>query len=215
MKHDNLKRLDVSGCNLDRPGLHGLPSLTHAVLSRNVIQLLPNRIFAKNKILTHLYLNSNILTQLNSSSFFGIPKLEYLDLSNNNLQYLPLTLLEDNINLRLLNLSYNDLKEVPSRLLIPVIILDLSSNLIEYMGSDSLSQMPRIKNLNLSKNRLETFDSGIESLTLKALVLEGNRLVRLSNRSFSNLPSLTGIDLSGKLTLNVYRITKSIIFKRQ
>ncbi|XP_008556456.1 leucine-rich repeat-containing G-protein coupled receptor 5 isoform X1 [Microplitis demolitor] len=197
LTHDKLKRIDVSKCNLDRPGLHGLPSLTHAILSHNTIRLLPDRIFSRNKKLTRLYLNNNGLMQVNQSSFAGLPELDILDLSNNNFKYLPWNLLRDNVDLRLVNLSYNNIKEMPKNFTTSALIIDLSYNLIEYIPKESLSQMPALKIFDLSKNRLESFASGLESQTLQSLNLEGNRLTRLSNDSFAYLPSLDNINLSG------------------
>lgn len=198
LRHVKLKRFDVSGCNLDRPGVHGLPSLTHAKFSKNVIRFLPDRIFSKNKMLTHLYLNDNALSRLNASSFAGLSKLEVLDLSGNIIESLPETLLNDNIYLRILNLSYNDIKSIPKTFPNSAIVFDLSSNLITNIPTDILINMPRIKNFNLSKNRLEFFNSGLSSKSLKTLNLEGNRLIKLTNDSFVNLSVLTELDLSGK-----------------
>ncbi|XP_034947912.1 insulin-like growth factor-binding protein complex acid labile subunit isoform X2 [Chelonus insularis] len=197
LRHDKLKKLDVSNCNLDRPGTHGLPALTHVILSHNRIRFLPNRIFSRNKMLIHLNLNDNGLSLVNQSSFIGMPKLEVLDLSHNTLEILPALMLQDNINLHLLNLSFNDIREFPTNFTTTAVTIDLSYNLIEYLPKESLMYMPRIKSLDLSKNQLETFASGVKSQTLKTLILEGNRLVRLSNQSFTYLPSLTWLDLSG------------------
>ncbi|KAH0566990.1 insulin-like growth factor-binding protein complex acid labile subunit [Cotesia glomerata] len=197
LRHDKLKRLDVSKCNLDRPGLHGLPSLTHAILSYNTIRLLPDRIFSKNKKLERLYLNNNALTQLNQSSFDGLSELDVLNLSHNNLESLPWGLLRYNINLRSVNLSYNDIKLMPVNLTTTALILDLSYNLIEFVPGESLRQMPALKILDLSENRLESFSSGLQSQTLQSLYLEGNRLTRLTNESFAYLPALDNINLSG------------------
>ncbi|KAK0095418.1 hypothetical protein PV326_008425 [Microctonus aethiopoides] len=207
LRHNKLKRLDVTGCNLDRPGVHGLPSLTHAKFSKNVIRFLPDRIFSKNKMLTHLYLNENALSRLNASSFAGLPKLEVLDLSGNIIENLPETLLNDNIYLRIFNLSYNDIKSIPKTFPNSAIVFDLSSNLITNIPTDILINMPRIKNFNLSKNRLEFFNSGLSSTSLKTLNLEGNRLVKLTNESFVNLSALTELDLSGN------RLTEGINYE--
>ncbi|XP_015111666.1 leucine-rich repeat-containing protein 15 [Diachasma alloeum] len=197
LKHNVLKRLDASGCNLDRPGLHGLPSLTHVTLSRNVIRFLPDRIFGKNPAVIDLNLSGNGLARVNASSFVGMPRLEQLDLSGNNLETLPTVAFRDNVELNTLNLSYNDIRNFPRRLSTSVVNLDLSANLIEEVPRDSLTNMWRISGLDLSRNRLERFETGVESKTLTTLDLEGNRLTRLSNESFDNLPMLRKLDLSG------------------
>jgi len=196
LKHLKLKKLDVSRCNLDRPGLHGLPSLTQARLSRNTIRLLPDRIFTKNKQLTHLYLNANNLERLNASTFEGLVKLQVLDLSANGLEEIETLAFQDSIDLRFLNLSYNSLYRFPD-LSSLVTTLDLSFNLISHFRANSLEEMPRIRSLNLKDNHLQSLPRCLSSRTLRILNVQRNRLVELHNDSFVELPSLQKIDLSG------------------
>ncbi|XP_076303588.1 uncharacterized protein LOC143221868 [Lasioglossum baleicum] len=196
LTHPKLKKLDVARCNLDRPGLHGFPLLTHARLSRNIINMLPDRIFAKNRELGFLYLNENNLENLNASTFEGLVKLQMLDLSRNNLREVhPLTF-HENIDLKLLNLSYNILDKFP-RLMSAVNILDVSSNFIETLDDHFLWDMPKVKSVILSDNKLETIPSQIKSTTLKNLDMKRNRLVTLNNDTFLHLPQLIRVDLSG------------------
>ncbi|KYM97270.1 Insulin-like growth factor-binding protein complex acid labile subunit [Cyphomyrmex costatus] len=196
LEHIKLKRLDVSRCNLDRPGLHGLPSLTQARLSYNTIRLLPDRIFAKNRQLTHLYLNSNNLALLNASTFEGLTKLQILDLSANSLEEIHKLAFQDNIDLRLLNLSYNSLHRFPY-LMSLVTTLDLSFNLINHFRANSLEDLSRIRSLYLKDNNLQSLPRSLNSRTLRILDVQRNRLVELHNDSFAELPSLQKVDLSG------------------
>lgn len=197
MRHEKLKRFDASGCNLDRPGLQFFPSLTQAILSRNVIRFLPDKIFSRNKMLIYLALDGNGLNQVNGSSFTGMPALETLDLSSNSLSILPPGLFKDSINMRLLNLSNNEIRLFPDNFTLSAMTLDLSINLIESIDEKNIKNMPRIRSLNLAKNRLISFAADLESKTLKSLSLEGNRISKLTNKSFSNLPALVEVDLSG------------------
>ncbi|XP_076686385.1 uncharacterized protein LOC143378488 isoform X1 [Andrena cerasifolii] len=196
LRHLGLKKLDVSRCNLDRPGLHGFPSLTRARLSRNTIRLLPDRIFAKNRELGFLYLNANGIESLNASTFEGLVNLQVLDLSVNSLEAVHQLTFHENVELTFLNLSYNTLREFPN-LTSAVASLDMSSNLISKLSRNSLSNMPKIRSLILSDNRLQTIPSGLKSTTLKNLDLRRNRLVQLSNDTLLQLPQLIRIDLSG------------------
>ncbi|EFN69150.1 Phospholipase A2 inhibitor subunit B [Camponotus floridanus] len=196
LQHSKLKKLDVSRCNLDRPGLHGFPSLTHVYLSHNTIRILPNRIFAKNKQLMHLSLNANNLERLNVSTFDGLMKLQMLDLSANNLEDVHTMTFQENIDLRLLNLSYNSLHRFPELSSLAT-SLDLSFNLISRFNANSLENMSRIRSLNLRNNQLQLIPPGLESKTLRILDMQRNRLVELYNNSLVNLPSLQQIDLSG------------------
>ncbi|KAG7205514.1 hypothetical protein KM043_007495 [Ampulex compressa] len=196
LRHFNLKRLDASRCNLDRPGLHGFPLLTHARLSRNMIRFLPDRIFLKNRHLTHLYLNANGVERLNVSTFEGLVKLQILDLSANGLEQLHPMSFHENIELRVLNLSYNALYSFPN-LTSAATALDVSSNLIDDVNGDCLANLPRIRSLNLSDNRLRSLPRGFQSFTLKILDLRRNRLVQIRNDSFAELPQLQKLDLSG------------------
>jgi len=170
--------------------------LTHARLSRNTIRILPDRIFAKNKQLTHLYLNANNLERLNASTFEGLVKLQLLDLSANNLEQVHRQAFQENIDLRFLNLSYNTLHVFPC-LSCLVTSLDLSFNFISRLEADSLDDMPRIRSLNLKDNQLQLLPRGLRSAMLKVLDVQRNRLVELHNNSFTGLPSLQKIDLSG------------------
>lgn len=196
LQHAKLKKLDVSGCNLDRPGLHGLPFLTHARLSRNKICMLPGRIFAKNRELGFLYLNSNGIDSLNANTFDGLVKLQVLDLSANSIEMIhPLTF-NENVELKSLNLSFNNLHELPN-FTSSVTSLDASSNGIVKLADNFLSNMPKIRSINLSDNRLEEIPSTLKSTTLKNLGLHGNRIMEVDNDTFLHLPQLIRIDLSG------------------
>ncbi|CAK9801613.1 Insulin-like growth factor-binding protein complex acid labile subunit [Anthophora quadrimaculata] len=196
LKHLNLKKLDVSRCNLDRPGLHGLPSLTYARLSRNGIRMLPDRIFAKNRELGFLYLNANNIENLNVSTFEGLVKLQVLDLSANNLDMIHPLIFRDNVELKLLNLSYNTLYEFPN-LTSTVTSLDASSNIISNLNRNFLTNMPKIRTINFSDNRLQRIPPGLKSTTLRNLDLRRNRIVDVHNDTFLHFPQLIRIDLSG------------------
>nr|XP_050852634.1 protein artichoke [Vespula vulgaris] len=196
LQHMNLRQLDVSNCNLDRPGLHGLPLLTYAKLSRNMIRLLPNRIFARNRQLTHLFLNSNGIEHLNISSFEGLVKLHHLDLSANALELIHSSTFSDNIEFKSLNLSYNNLYQFPNVTSV-LTSLDLSFNFIKTLEKNSLKGMPKIKSLILSDNGLQRLPNGLQSSTLTMLNIRRNRLVELNNSSFVELPALEKIDVSG------------------
>ncbi|XP_017789812.1 PREDICTED: insulin-like growth factor-binding protein complex acid labile subunit [Habropoda laboriosa] len=196
LKHLKLKKLDVSRCNLDRPGLHGLPSLTHARLSHNIIRMLPDRIFAKNRELSFLYLNTNAIENLNASAFEGLVKLQVLDLSVNNLDMIHPLIFHENVELKLLNLSYNTLHEFPN-LTSAVTSLDASSNEISNMNGNFLANMPKVRSINFSDNRLERIPPGLKSTTLRNLDLRRNRIVDVHKDTFLHLPQLIRIDLSG------------------
>ncbi|XP_011147034.1 insulin-like growth factor-binding protein complex acid labile subunit [Harpegnathos saltator] len=203
MQHPRLKRLDVSRCRLDRPGLHGLPSLTYVRLSHNAISMLPARIFAKNKQLVQLYMDVNHLQNINISTFEGLTKLQMLDLSMNGINFVHELALRENINLKILNLSYNELQTLP-RLTTTTMSLDVSFNKISKLRANSLEDMSRIRNLILKNNELQVLPRHLKAETLRILDLQRNRLVGLHNTSFVDLPSLRQIDLSGN------RLTEAI-----
>nr|XP_003707694.1 PREDICTED: leucine-rich repeat-containing G-protein coupled receptor 5 [Megachile rotundata] len=196
LTHPKLRRLEVSHCNLDRPGLHGLPSLTQARLSRNVIRMLPDRIFATNKELGFLYLNANGIESLNTSTFEGLVNLKVLDLSMNSIGTIDPLTFHENIELKSLNLSSNTLQEFPN-LMSSVTSLDVSSNMINKLDNNFLANLPKIKSIDLSDNRLEKIPSEQKSTTLKNLDLKRNRIMMIENDTFLQLTQLTRIDLSG------------------
>ncbi|XP_017886573.1 leucine-rich repeat-containing G-protein coupled receptor 4 [Ceratina calcarata] len=196
LTHLKLKKLYALRCNLDRPGLHGFPSLTYADLSNNQIQMLPDRIFAKNRGLSFLHLHANEIEKLNASTFEGLKKLQVLDLSANNIKTIHPLAFSGNVELNLLNLSYNVLQDFPN-LRAAVIKLDLSYNLISHMNAEFLTNLPQIMGIYLNDNQLRQLPSGMQSLTLRNLDLRRNRIVEVSNDTFLQLPQLMRIDLSG------------------
>ncbi|XP_023314255.1 leucine-rich repeat receptor protein kinase EMS1 isoform X2 [Trichogramma pretiosum] len=198
VRHPKLQKLDVSRCNLDRPGLYGFPALTYARLSGNAIYMLPDRIFAKNRELTHLFLDGNHLERLNKSTFANLSKLQVLDLSSNGLKSVPNTAFRENIELQFLNLSDNFMTEFP-KLFTSAMSLDLSSNRIQRIEPNSLSAATRLFHLNLSKNLIEEMPSGLDSSNLRSLILRSNRISSLDNVSMSNLPELEKLDLSDNM----------------
>lgn len=204
LTHDKLKILDASKCNLDRPGLHGLPQLVNAKLSRNLIRILPDQIFAKNRELQQLSLSGNGLDQLNKSAFAGLINLEILDLSSNSLKNIHWTSFRENTNLKLLNLSHNSLIQFPN-LTSSTNQLDLSSNLINYFDGNVLLNMPKLRTLSLDNNRVDEIPNQLESQSLIRLSLRQNRVIRLNNQSFEQLPALQTVDLSGEaLRVNLW-----------
>lgn len=195
LRHRKLKRLDVTNCNLDRPGIHELPSLTHVQLSHNGIHILPDRIFAKNRPLTHLYLDNNRISHLNKSSFSGLLNLRILDLSNNQLEFIHWSIFRDSMILSVLNLSSNNIKII-GNLTTSALTVDLSANLISEILANSLINMPKLRTLNLSDNIIETIVR-LESMTMRILELKRNRLVQLTVNMFKGLPEIVKIDVSG------------------
>lgn len=138
----------------------------------------------------------NHLQNVNASSFEGLTKLQILDLSMNGINYVHELALHDNIILKVLNLSYNELQTVP-RLTTTVMSLDVSFNKISKLRANCLENMSRIRNLYLRNNDLQVLPRHLTAATLRILDLQKNRLVGLHNKSFSDLPSLRQIDLSG------------------
>ncbi|XP_076753338.1 uncharacterized protein LOC143424865 [Xylocopa sonorina] len=203
LMHLKLRTLDVSKCNLDRPGLHGFPSLTSARLSRNSIRILPDRIFAKNRELGFLYLDGNDIEVLSANAFEGLVRLQVLDLSDNKLEAINPLGFHENVELKLLNLSHNMLDDLPS-LTTAVITLDVSFNMISNLNGDFLANMPSIRSVILSDNRLLSIPSGLKSTTLKNFDLRRNRIGDVRNDTFLRLPQLRRIDLSGN------RLTEAI-----
>lgn len=195
LTHHNLKVIDVSDCNQDRPGTHGFPQLVQAKLSRNRIQKLPNGVFSRNNKLEHILLDGNFITQIENKSFIHMPKLQTLDLSINNLNDIQWFAFRDLMNLKLLNLSNNDLYDIEMTVYADVI--DISYNNLYDFEQIKFKMYPNVRNLQLSYNRFRKFPVGNGSDTLKILNLKHNQIEKIDKNSFNNFPSLEAIDLSG------------------
>lgn len=196
LRHPKLQKLDVSRCNLDRPGLHGLPSLEYAWLTSNQIKMLPDKIFAKNRELTRLFLNQNQMQSLNKSTFAYLSKLEVLDLSRNFLKSVPSDVFRDNVELHFLNLSHNNFKDFPV-LSGTVVSLDVSSNYISRIENDNLNGLPRILHVNVANNYITEVPKKLVSASLRSFILKINKITNLNNVSMKGLPELEKLDLSG------------------
>ncbi|KAG6965882.1 hypothetical protein JG687_00005151, partial [Phytophthora cactorum] len=155
----------------------GLTSVTSIKLTKNALQVLPERFFEL-QTLTYLDLSYNRLEQDLSESFGALAGLKELVLSGNKLSRLPnsITLLE---NLEALHIEENTLTALPEQIgkLQKLHVLNAHSNQLTVLPS-SFGALRNMQNLDLKKNRLESTGDALATLSLlKFLDLRQNKLV--------------------------------------
>ena len=159
---------------LDYYSFAGLKLLDYGILdvSRNKLQTLHSRAF-EGLYVKQLHLQSNNLTQLHETSFRGL-KFPYgsinsiLDISQNKLQTLPPTVFAG-LEVAQLYLQNNKLQALPG-VFTWGLLSDNSINLrVLNLAHNELSEVPEF----------DRFDN------LRSLKLEGNRLQRLHQKTFS------------------------------
>ncbi|KAG3027152.1 hypothetical protein PC121_g3784 [Phytophthora cactorum] len=155
----------------------GLTSVTSIKLTKNALQVLPERFFEL-QTLTYLDLSYNRLEQDLSESFGALAGLKELVLSGNKLSRLPnsITLLE---NLEALHIEENTLTALPEQIgkLQKLHVLNAHSNQLTVLPS-SFGALRSMQNLDLKKNRLESTGDALATLSLlKFLDLRQNKLV--------------------------------------
>ncbi|XP_012225901.1 chaoptin isoform X2 [Linepithema humile] len=203
----NIKVLDLSYNNIsDIIKYYFKPveySLTHLYLSNNQLRNVTQGVFGNMPHLQWLDLRHNDLTEVDFDCFKNTKNLQVLLLSWNDLTDIPAEALRPLKKLRIVDLSHNQLRTLPDNMFIDCNIesLDLSHNQFTRLPikSMSLTSLASLANLDMSWNILSGIHSTDTIFRLRGLVwldLSYNRLVRLDDGVFSDLPHLTHLDLS-------------------
>ncbi|EFN73031.1 Chaoptin [Camponotus floridanus] len=203
----NIKVLDLSYNNIsDIMKYYFKPveySLTHLYLSNNELKNITQGVFGNMPHLQWLDLRHNELKEMDFDCFKNTRDLQVLLLSWNEIMDIPAEALRPLKKLRLVDLSHNKLRTLSDNMFIDSNIesLDLSHNQFTRLPikSMSLTSAASLANLDMSWNILSGIHSTDTIFRLKNLVwldLSYNRLVRLDDGVFSDLPHLAHLDLS-------------------
>ncbi|XP_014471116.1 PREDICTED: chaoptin isoform X3 [Dinoponera quadriceps] len=203
----NIKVLDLSYNNIsDIMKYYFKPveySLTHLYLSNNELKNITQGIFGNMPHLQWLDLRHNELYEVDFDCFKNTKNLQVLLLSWNDITDIPAEALRPLKKLRIVDLSHNKLRSLPDNLFIDANIesLDLSHNQFTRLPikSMSLTSAASLANLDMSWNILSGIHNTDTIFRLRGLVwldLSYNRLVRLDDGVFSDLPYLAHLDLS-------------------
>ena len=161
---------------LDSALFTDLTNLQILRLDGNMLESLPDGVFASLPHLHTLILSRNRLTRLDGQLMANLQSLSILALDNNLIERIDPEALANTTHLQDLNLSGNNLPAVPV----------------------ALSALTRLQSLDLGENRLVGFDhsvlDGMKELT--SLRLLDNQMGNISRATFAQLPSLRILNLS-------------------
>ncbi|EDW35958.1 GL17533 [Drosophila persimilis] len=192
-----LRRLDVSYCNLDQIDLSGLPVLTEVRLRGNLLRVVDNETFANNTMLEVLDLSQNVLRLIGQDAFSNLRRLKELNLAFNEIARLDRNFIRNNDVLVELNLSRNVLQKLTRIVSNSLRTINMSWCEITSIESSSLSSLSAIQKLDLSNNLISDIPSNMRSETLQQLSLANCRLSTVRNNTFREFPELADLHLNG------------------
>ncbi|XP_043261233.1 chaoptin [Colletes gigas] len=203
----NIKVLDLSYNNIsDVMKYYFKPveySLTHLYMSHNQLNNVTQGVFGNMPHLQWLDLSHNELMEVDFDCFRNTKNLQVLFLSWNDITDIPAEALRHLKRLRIVDLSHNKLRALPDNMFSDINLesLDLSHNQFTRLPikAMSISSAASLSILDMSWNSLSgihTTDAIFRLRSLTWLDLSYNRLVRLDDGVFSDMPYLTHLDLS-------------------
>ncbi|XP_018348156.1 PREDICTED: chaoptin isoform X1 [Trachymyrmex septentrionalis] len=203
----NIKVLDLSYNNIsDIAKYYFKPveySLTHLYLSNNQLRNITQDVFGNMPHLQWLDLRHNELIEIYFDCLKNTNNLQVLLFSWNEIMDIPAETLRSLKKLRIVDLSHNKLRTLPDNMFTDSDIesLDLSHNQFTRLPVKSMSvtSTANLVNLDMSWNILSGIHTTDTIFRLRGLVwldLSYNRLVRLDDGVFSDLPYLAHLDLS-------------------
>ncbi|KAK6632451.1 hypothetical protein RUM44_007493 [Polyplax serrata] len=213
-----LKQLNLMQNNISHILEHnfrGLVNLIELHLDENRIESMPSETFRHLRALKVLTLSGNRIHELVPRLFIMVGKLQELDLSRNPLNDLNPEVFKDIHNLRKFKCRrchLTSLNKLIYQLLNDLTELDLGENEFKYLKSHEFHSLRKLKVLKLDNNLLTVVNeytfapvtskskqinemSEVE-VALEEIDLSRNYLAKINIRSFSNLTSLTSIDIS-------------------
>ena len=193
---------------------NNITNIMRLELGKNKLSVIPNELFKGLSKLQRLDLHGNQLVYLNSGLFHETKSMAFLYLQDNKLTMLPNGLFQELINLTVLSLHTNKLKSLPSDIFagstnlqslflqdnyIPTVSyqilrglqslrhLNLSHSSISSLDFDLFRDTGKLEFLDLSGNKLESIPNINHLNQLIFLNLQDNTLIKVTNKTFSNI----------------------------
>ncbi|KAH8290815.1 hypothetical protein KR054_006059 [Drosophila jambulina] len=192
-----LRKLDVSFCNMESIELSGLPQLTELRLQGNLLRTVDATTFLNNTMLELLDLSQNVIRLLGQDAFANLKRLKQLNLAYNAIARLDRNFIRNNDVLVELNLSQNVLQKLTRIVSNSVRTINMSWCEISSIESSALSSLSVIQTLDLSNNLIIDFPTFMRSETLQQLNLANCRLTTVRNNTFREFPELADLHLNG------------------
>ncbi|CAO1294257.1 unnamed protein product, partial [Diamesa serratosioi] len=187
-----------------------MKNLVNLVLFNNLLEEIPNGVFAKNLQLKYIELRINKIKFIGSSVFDGLTKLNYVNLWNNiciDYEYEESTgIIELKNDLKIKYLDGNKLTSIPIdtfSTLTKLKIIELSSNLIKEFPNGVFSNNLQLEFIYLSYNKIKFLGSTLfDGLTqLDYVDLQKTQLIEIKTKDFIGMRNLEELNLSqNKLT---------------
>ena len=221
--------LNLSNCSIEtfaKRAFHGLRQLIGIDMSFNLIEYLPDNLFAPvnktlqlihatgNKLkhldiqrhfwglyeLTHFHFNMNKLRFINGS-FSNYTKLLHVDLANNCLTKIPPTRFNNVSSLQSLFLQNNSISDLSKTVfsgMKNLKYLNISRNRLASIPSLLFGDLLSLTHLNLSMNMIKFIESGTfrSCLSLLSVDLSYNKILTLKQNDFNGLSSILFLNLS-------------------
>ncbi|XP_041968142.1 protein artichoke [Aricia agestis] len=231
LKHLNLSSNMIT--NIDHSHLNSLTAMEVLDLSRNNLVKLSPGTFVGLTELRYLDVGVNSLRTVEDDAFDGLTSLQTLLLRDNNILLIPATALSRLPSLTSIHLGFNRVTALSSDILHAVSdrinSLVLSRNVIRELPPAAFEHFKNLRHLDLSGNLLNSISaevfSGLET-TLEFLSLNQNRVLGFTGQqlkfvnlwfldvsgnqiseipvdAFQMVPSLTHLNLSHNLHINV------------
>jgi Leucine-rich repeat (LRR) protein len=169
---------------LDEEIFKNLQNLEVLMLIHSDLDYIQRGIFSNNRNLKDLRLRGRI-SRIDEDAFLGLEKLSYLDISDHLLEIMPPNLFKDLTSLKKL-------------------IISNSCNL-KYLNVTLFENLRNLEFLQIDSAEFEEVPDGIfrNTINLETLHLQG-KISKMSNKIFSHLKKLKGLDLTDNLCASGY-----------
>ena len=174
-----IERIDLNSNNISAiPAdlFKDMPKLENVEINYNQLKNLTDSIFVNLPILNFVKLEVNAISKIGDELFKNVSSLESVYFTRNKLTQIPYRALQNVPALKHLYLSYNDITSI----------------------GDYSFQWPELVNISLDSNKITEFTT-FPNITpsLYSLDVEFNKIVSLSSLAWTNLSSISSLNLNG------------------